>query len=41
MCWVFIGAHRLSLVAVCGDHSLVSVHGLLVSVASLIAEHQL
>ena len=32
LCWVFIAAHRLSLVA---------VHGLLIAVASLVADHRL
>ena len=32
LCWVFIAAHRLSLVA---------VHGPLIAVASLVAEHEL
>ena len=28
LCWVFVVAHRLSLVEVSGDYSLVVVHGL-------------
>ena len=32
LCWVFVAAHRFSLVVVCG---------LLVAVASLVAEHRL
>ena len=39
--WVFIVAHRLSLVAASGGYSLVVVHGLLIAVASLVAEHRL
>ena len=31
----------LSLVAASGGYSLVAVHGLLISVASLVAEHRL
>ena len=34
-------AHGLSLVAACGSYSLVSVRGLLIAVASLIAEQGL
>ena len=37
--WVFVAALGLSLVAACGACSLVVVHGLLISVASLVAEH--
>ena len=39
--WVFIVAHRLSLVAASGGYSLVVVHGLLIALASLVAEHGL
>ena len=39
--WVFTAAHGLSLVAVSGDFSLVTVCGLLVALASLVAEHRL
>ena len=39
--WIFIVAHRLSLVAVSGGYSLVGVGGFLISVASLVAEHGL
>ena len=38
--WVFFTAHRLSLVAVSGGYS-VAVSGLLIVVASLVAEHGL
>ena len=38
--WLVTGAHRLSLVAVSGDHCLVVVQGLLIAVASLVAEHR-
>ena len=38
--WVFIAARRLSLVAASGT-TLVALHGLLVAVASLVAEHRL
>ena len=37
--WVFVAVHRLSLVAVSGGHS--SLCGLLIAVASLLAEHRL
>ena len=40
MCWVFIAAHRLSLVAASRSYSLVSVRGLLIAAASLVAEHK-
>ena len=40
MCWVFIAARRLSLVAASRSYSLVSVRGLLVAAASLVAEHK-
>ena len=39
--WVFVTAHGLSLVAACGSYSLVSVRGLLIVLASLIAEQGL
>ena len=32
--WIFIAAHRLSLVAEIGGYSLVAMHGLLIAVAS-------
>ena len=37
--WVSVVAHRLSLVASSRGCSLVSVHGFLISVVSLVAEH--
>ena len=40
LCWVFVAARGLSLVAASGDYS-VAVHGLLIAVASLVAEHRL
>ena len=39
--WIFLAAHRLSLVAELGGYSLVAMHGLLIEVASLVAEHGL
>ena len=39
--WVFVAAHGLSLVAVSGGLLFVAVHGLLIAVASLAAEHGL
>ena len=39
LCWVFTGAHRLSLVAASRGYTLVVVHKLLAVVASLVAEH--
>ena len=39
--WVFMAAHRLSLVAASRDCSLVAVCGLLKAVASLVTEHKL
>ena len=41
LCWVFVAAHRLSLVVVSKDNSLVVVYGLLVVVASFVAKHRL
>ena len=41
LCWVFVAARRLSLVAAAGGYSLVVGHGLLIAVASLVAEHGL
>ena len=41
LCWVFIAVHRLSLAAVNAGYSLVVVFGLLIAVASLVAEHRL
>ena len=39
--WVFVAAHRLSLVAASGGYSPSAWHGLLIVVASLVAEHGL
>ena len=41
LCWVFVAAHELPLVAVSGSYSLVVVCGLLIAVASLVAKHGL
>ena len=38
LCWVFIAACGLPLVATSGGYSLAVVHGLLTAVASLVAE---
>jgi len=37
----FVAACRLSLVTASGGYSLVAMHGLLIAVASLVAEHGL
>ena len=39
--WVFVAACGLSLVVASGGYSLVAVHGLIMAVASLVAEHRL
>ena len=39
--WVFVAARGLSLVAASGGYSLAVVHGLLISMASLVTEHGL
>ena len=39
--WIFIAAHRLSLVAETGGYSLVAAHGLLTAVISLAVEQRL
>ena len=39
LCWVFVAARGLSLVAVSGGLLFIAVRGLLVVVASLVAEH--
>ena len=39
--WVFVAASRLSLALGSRCHSLAVVHGLLIVVASLVAEHTL
>ena len=41
LCWVFVAVCGLSLVAVSGGYSLVVVHGFLIEMASLVAEHRL
>ena len=41
LCWVIIAASRPFLVTARGDYSLVVVHGLLLVVASFVAEHRL
>ena len=41
LCWVFVAACGLSLVVESRGYSLVVVHGLLIAVASLVAEHGL
>ena len=41
LCWVFVATHGLSLVAASRGCSLVAVHGLLIAVASFIAERGL
>ena len=38
--WVFVAAHGFSLVVASGGSSLAAVHGLLIAVASLGAEHR-
>ena len=38
LCWVFGAAHGLSLVVASRGSSLIVVHGLLIAVASLVAE---
>ena len=40
LCWAFLAARGLSLVVVSGGYCL-AVHGLLIAVASLVAEHRL
>ena len=41
LCWVFVAARGLSLVAVSGGLLFIAVHSLLIAVASLVAEHRL
>ena len=41
LCWVIIAARGLSLVVASGGYSFVVVGGLLITVASLVAEHGL
>ena len=38
--WVFVGAHGLSLVAASKSYSLAEARRLLITVASLVAEHR-
>ena len=39
LCWVFVAARGLSLVAASGGYPSLRVRGLLIAVASLVAEH--
>ena len=41
LCWLFVAVCGLSAAAVSRDHSPAAVHGLLIAVASLVAEHGL
>ena len=41
LCWVFIAAPKLSLVAASRGYSLVAVLGLLIVLASFVTEHRL
>ena len=41
MCWVFVAARGLSLVAVSGELLFIVVPGLLTVLDSLVAEHRL
>ena len=41
LCWVFVAASKISLVATSRDYSPVVVHGLLTVLASLVLEHGL
>ena len=41
LCWVFVAAWAFSLVVATGGHSLVAVDGLLIAMASLVAELRL
>ena len=40
-CWIVIASHRLSIVVIGEGSSLVAVHGLLLTVASVVVEHRL
>ena len=40
LCWIFVSAHGLSLVAVSGGHALIVACGLLIAVASLVGKQQ-
>ena len=41
LCWIFVAVHGLPPVTEEGSYSLVVVGGLLIAVASLVAEHRL
>ena len=41
LCWVFVAAQAFCLAVVSRHNSLVVVHGFLIVVASLVAEHRL
>ena len=41
LCWVFVAVRGLSLVVASGGYSFIAVCGLLIAVASLVAEHRL
>ena len=41
LCWVFVASRRLSLVVASGGLLSFAVRGLLIAVASLVAEHGL
>ena len=41
VCWVFVAAHRLSVVVVSRGYSLAAVCALLIVLASLAEEHRL
>ena len=41
LCWVFMAMRGLSQVVASRGYSLVAVHGLLIEVVSLVAEHEL
>ena len=38
LCWVFVALHKLSLFSASEQLSLVAVHGLIIVVASLVAD---
>ena len=39
LCWVFVDVQAFPLVAASGGYSLIVVHGLLIAMASVFAEH--
>ena len=41
LCWIFVAAHRLSLVVVSRCCSVVAMSGFLIAVASFVGEHGL